>query len=102
MFTTTKTTKGFDKDVTEDLNQETAEGFTTNETTELFVHINNIIEATEGLRIKLQDLDITKGANLAVNMVEVTQETAMEVGEQRLGKEEYVKVAYPKQDESLV
>lgn len=35
-------------------------------------------------------------------MVEVTQETAMEVDEQSLGQEEYVKVAYPKQDESLV
>lgn len=35
-------------------------------------------------------------------MVEMTQETAKEVDEQSLGQEEHVKVAYPKQDESLV
>lgn len=75
---------------------------TTNETTEGLIQINNITEVIEGLRVKLQDLDITEGAILAINMVEVTQETAMEVDEQSLGQEEYVKVAYPKQDESLV
>lgn len=43
MFTTTKTTEGFDKEVTEDLNQETAEGF---------IQIN-MTKATKGLRVKL-------------------------------------------------
>lgn len=47
-------------------------------------------------------MDITEEASLAVNMVEGTQETAVEVDEQSSRQEEYVKIAYPKQDESLV
>lgn len=47
-------------------------------------------------------MDITEDASLEVNMVELTQETAMEVDEQSLWKEEYVKVAYPNHDRSLV
>lgn len=34
-------------------------------------------KATEGLKVKLQELDITKGANLGVNMVEMIQRIEM-------------------------
>lgn len=82
------TTEGFIQGVTKGSNKGITEGFiqiiTTNETIEGFIQINNITEATEGLRIKLRDLDINEDANLAINMVEVTQETAMEVYEQSL------------------
>lgn len=47
-------------------------------------------------------MEFTEDANLAVNMVEVTQETGIEVDEQSLRQEEYFKIDYPKQDESLV
>lgn len=59
-------------------------------------------EATEGLRVKLQKLDITKGASVGVNMVEMAQNIAMEVDEESLRQEEYNKLAYPKQEEGLV
>lgn len=61
-------TKGFDKGITEDSSQMIIK----NEIAEGFIQINNITEATEGLKIKLQDLDITEDAKLAINMVEVT------------------------------
>lgn len=62
-----------------------------------------MIGATEGLRVKLQELDIAKDANMGVNMVELTQKTvATEVGEESLRREEYNKMAYPKQEEGLV
>lgn len=93
----TKTDEGFIREVTEDLNKGTVGSFTTNETTEGFTHIG-VIQATEGLRVKLQELDITED----VNMVKLTQKTAeMEVDEESLQQEEYNKMAYHKQKECM-
>lgn len=80
----TETDQGFIREVTEDLNKGTVGSFTTNETTEVFIHIG-VTEATEGLRVKLQELDITEDVNMGINMVELTQNTAeMEVDEESL------------------
>lgn len=81
---------------------ETTKGFK-QETTKGFMQGNIMTEATEGLRAKLEKLEITDGASLEVNMVEIGQGTEMEADERSLKQDEkHVKVAYPKNDESLV
>lgn len=98
----TEIAEGFNKEVIEDLNKETVVSFTTNETTEGFIHIN-MTESTEGIRVKLQELCIAKNVNMGVNMVELTQKAVvMEVDEESLRHEEYNKMSYPKQEEDLV
>lgn len=63
----------------------------------------NITVATEGLRVKLEELEIIDDVSLKVNMVKMGQETEMEADEQSLKQnEEHVKVSYPKNDECLV
>lgn len=62
-----------------------------------------MIEFTKGLINKLEKLEITNGAILEVNMVEIGQGTKMEADEQSQSKmKKKVKVAYPKNDEGML
>lgn len=69
----------------------------TKETADGFVQIN---KATKGLQLKFQKLDITEDVNMEVNMVEISQEPSMEV-DNECQQEEYNKIAFPKEDETL-
>lgn len=98
----TEAAEGFVREVTGDLIKGTVVSFTINETIEGFIH-EGMLEATKGLRVKLQELDITEDVNMGINMVELTQKsTEMEVDEESLRHEEYNKTAYPKREEDLV
>lgn len=69
----------------------------TKETADGFVQMD---KATEGLQIQFQRLDITEDIHMEVNMVEVSQETSMEVDDE-CRQEEYNKIAFPKEEETL-
>lgn len=69
----------------------------TKETVDGFVQID---KATKGLRLEFQNLDITEDVAMEVNMVEISQETSMEV-DNECRQEEYNKLAFPKEDETL-
>lgn len=66
-----ETAKGFVREVTEDLIKGTVVSFTTNETTEGFIHVG-MTKVTEGLRVKLEKLDIIENVNMRIKMVEFT------------------------------
>lgn len=59
-----------------------------------------IDKAIEGLQLQFQKLDITEDVNREVNMVEISQESSMEVDEE-CRQEEYNKIAFPKEDKTL-
>lgn len=86
-------TDGFDTRITEDSNLM----IVTKETADGFVQID---KATEGLRLKFHNLDITEDVDMEVNMVEISQETSMEV-DNDCRQEEYNKVAFSKEDKTL-
>lgn len=50
--------------------------------------------------MKFQNLDIIEDVDIRVNMVEINQKTSMEV-DNECRQEEYNKVAFPKEDETL-
>lgn len=92
----TETADGFSREFTKDLTKGTIVSFTTNETTKGFIHVE-MTQATEGLRVKLQELDIIEDVNMGINMVDLTSKTSeMEVDEGSLRQEEYKKMTYPK------
>lgn len=70
----------------------------TKEITDSFKQID---KATEGLQLKFQNLGITKDVDMEVNLVEISQETSMEVNNE-CRQEDYNKVAFPKEKENLM
>lgn len=86
-------TNVFNTGITEDSNLV----IVTNETADGFAQID---KATKGLQLKFQNLDITEDVEMEVNMVEISQETSMEV-DNECQQEEYNKVTFPKEDETL-
>lgn len=91
---TNRTTDGFDTGVTEDSNLM----IVTKETADSFKQID---KATEGLQLKFQNLGIIEDVDMEVNMVEISQETSMEV-DNECQQEKYNKVAFPKEEETLM
>lgn len=61
-----------------------------------------VIKAIEGLRVKLQEIDIIDDLECGVNMVEVGKDINTKGGKKATPESEHMKVAYPKDDESLV
>lgn len=88
------TTDGFDPGVTEDSNLM----MVTKETADSFIQID---KAAECLQMIFHNLGITEDVNMEVNMIEVTQETSMEVDDERQ-QEEYNKLAFLKEEENLM
>lgn len=82
-------------------NAEDAEGskltMITKETADGFVQMD---KATGCLQLQFQKLDIIEDVNMEVNMVEMSQDTSMEVDDE-CRQEEYNKISFPKEDETL-
>lgn len=70
----------------------------TKDTVDSFIEMDKVVE---GLQVKFHNLCITEDANMEVNMVEVSQETSMEVDDEHR-QEEYNKLAFPKEEETLM
>lgn len=70
----------------------------TKETIDSFKQID---KATKGLQLKFQNLGIIEDVDMEVNMVEISQETSMEV-DNECRQEEYNKVSFPKEEETLM
>lgn len=62
----------------------------------------DITKATEGLRVKLQEVEINDDLEYGVNMMEVDKDVDIKGGKKATPESEHIKVAYPKDDESLV
>lgn len=70
------TADSFDPGVTEDSNLI----MVTKETVDSFIQVD---KAAEGLQMKFHNLGITRDINMEVNIIEVSQETPMEVDDER-------------------
>lgn len=57
-----------------------------------------MVEASEGLKIRLQKIRIFDNPNMEVNIVSLNEE----VKEANQHKEDQMKIAYPREDENLV
>lgn len=69
----------------------------TTETADNFIQMD---KPTKGLRKQFQRLDIIEDIHMEVNMVELSQGTSMEV-DNACRQEEYNKVAFPQEEETL-
>jgi hypothetical protein len=69
-------------------------------TTETADNFFQMDKATDGLQNQNQRLDITEDIHMEVNMVELSQETSMEVDDE-CRQEEYNKAAFPQEEETM-
>lgn len=88
----------------EDVNRENVEGagnsklaMITKETVDNCIQLD---KATDDLQKQFQRLDITEDIHMEVNMVELSREVSMEVDDE-CRQEEYNKVAFPQEEETL-
>ena len=69
----------------------------TKETVKRFIQMDKTVQ---GLQMKFHNMGITEDVNVEVNIIEISQETPMEVNDERR-QEEYNKLAFPKEEETL-